>query len=811
MRTPLPIDAVLPKVTAAGSCVLVAPTGAGKTLRVPPALLGDDGMVILVEPRRVASRAAARRMAHELGVELGGLVGYRVRFDDRTSRATRIVAVTPGVFLQMLRANPYLDGIAAVAFDEFHERGLETDLALGLVRLVREAIRPELRVVVMSATLDPGPVRDYLGVPAVTSQGRTFPITTLYRPRPRGLNWPQAVADAAQLAFSETDGDLLLFLPGVREIRDAMTRLDGFCNQHDVLLLPLYGDLPSEEQDRALRQYVKRKIVVSTNVAEASVTVEGVTGVVDSGVARQSQFDPALGLDRLILGPISRAEADQRAGRAGRTRPGVAVRLWDEPAHRTRPAEPVPEVHRADVAGALLTLAALNEPGFVWLEPPRDDSTEKARATLAALGALDDSGAITQLGLRLSGLPCPPRVGRLLLEAERLGCLGRAAIAAAVLTERGAFQPFSPSAGTESDIAERVAAIERDSRNVGEVTRAAAQYRRLFPPGRDWETGDDALLRAVAAAYPDRVARRRGPGDSRGVMVGGRGVRLTPGSAVRDAALFACVEVDAGAVESPVRLASAIERDWLEPRLIRTETLTEFDPRSEKLVGRRRTRYLDLVLDESSAPVPAGPASDAVLVAAALISLPRVLPPDDTAAGRLFARLRWLAATAPDLTAISLGDELFTELLPGLAAGNRSFAELRAAPWADAILDRLTYPERQALDRLAPDSLTVPSGSAIALDYAASVPVLAVRIQELFGLAETPRIAGGRVKVLLHLLAPNGRPQQVTDDLPSFWRGGYAVVRKELRGRYPKHSWPDDPLTAEPTRGGEAAVRVDKP
>ena len=797
MRISLPIDAVLPQIRDAGSCVLVAPTGAGKTLRVPPTLLRDDGTVILVEPRRVAARAAARRMAQEWGCELGGPVGYRVRFDDRTSRMTRIIAVTPGLFLQMLRSNPYLDGIAAVVFDEFHERGLESDLALGLVRLVREAVRPDLRVVVMSATLDPGPICDYLSVPAVVSEGRTFPIQMHYRPRQQGRTWSEAVADAAVQLFAETAGDLLMFLPGVREIRETIALLDGFAQQHDILLLPLYGDLPPTDQDRALKQYDRRKIVVSTNVAEASVTVEGVTGVVDSGVARQSQFDAALGLDRLILGPISRAEADQRAGRAGRTRPGVAVRLWDEPSHRARPAAPVPEVRRVDVAGALLTLVALNEPGFAWLEPPRDDSANQARQTLFALGALAETGGITDLGARLSALPCPPRVGRMLLEAEALGCLDTATIAAAILTERGLPSSGGDSGG-ESDLANAVAAqLRRPSET---IARAAAQYRRLFAPGRD-RSDIDSLLRAIGAAYPDRVARRRGPGDSRGVMVGGRGVRLTPGSAVRDAPLFVCVDVDAGGVESPVRMASAIERDWLDARHMTIATATEFDAESARLIARRRTRYFDLILDEVPVAVPPGMESDAILIHAALANITHILPAPDSAAGRLLARLKWLAAVAPDLASLTIGDTELAELLPELAAGKRSFAELRAAPWFDAIRARLGYADWQTFERLAPESLVVPSGSLIALDYAGSSPVLAVRIQELFGLAETPRLAGGRVKVVLHLLAPNGRPQQVTEDLPSFWRNGYPVIRKELRGRYPKHSWPDDPLTAEPTRG----------
>lgn len=810
---PLPIDDVLPGLAGhlreSGAAVLVAPTGAGKTTRVPPAILSlGDGNVLLVEPRRVAARAAARRMADEAGGRVGGRVGYHVRFDNQTSGETRITAVTPGILLRRLHDDPFLDGVSAVVFDEFHERGLDTDLAVGLVRLLRRTVRPDLRVVVMSATLDPGPVASYLGdCPTIESRGRTFPVAVRYEPR-------QGLVDVVSQMLGETADDVLVFLPGVREIRQAMTDLGPEARRRDLLLLPLYGDLPPAEQDRALKQHDRRKVVLATNVAEASVTVEGVTVVVDTGVARQLEFDPVLGLDRLRLGPISRSAADQRAGRAGRTRPGVAVRLWDEQAHRARPADTEPEVRRVDLAGAVLALASVREPAFEWLEAPRPTAVARATALLRALGALDAAGTITSAGRRLAALPVPPRVGRLLTEGDSLGVPGRAAVAAALLTERDPFQSAArrPGEATDSDLLDRVEAVEAylETGRLGPlhpagadgVAYAANQFRRLLAGRDDPTAGPDALLRAVFAAYPDRLARRRSPGDPRGLMVGGRGVRLGPQSGVRDAELFVGVEVDAGEAESVVRVASAVRREWLPRELLTTAHEVTFDPAAEKLVARKVTRYLDLPIDDVPGHFADDEVAAAVLADAALAQLADVLPAPDTPAGQLRIRVRCLAGWLPDAGLPALADDDLRDALVELCRGRRSLAEVRAGPWVDALRGRLSYAQLQLVEREAPAALTVPSGSRITLAYEAGrPPVLAARIQELFGLAETPRVAGGRVKVLLHLLAPNGRPQQVTDDLGSFWASGYAVVRKELRARYPRHSWPDDPLAAEAMRG----------
>ncbi|MBA4066912.1 MAG: ATP-dependent helicase HrpB [Isosphaera sp.] len=838
-RDPLPVDAVLPELLAAlrshGAAVLRAPTGAGKTTRVPPALTGD-GLVIMLEPRRVAARAAARRMAAEHGTPLGDVFGYQVRFDRKAGPRTRVLVVTPGVLLRVLQDDPFLDGVSAIVFDEFHERGLEADLALGMVRLVRENVRPDLRAVVMSATVEPGPVAAYLGgCPVVDSPGRAFPVAVTYRPRRNDTPVSLAVADAVRDVLGETGGDVLAFLPGLREIRQTTDELAGVGAE----VLPLHGDLPPEQQDRALQQLDRRKVVLATNVAETSVTVEGVTAVVDCGLARQVEFDPSVGMDRLRLVPISRASADQRAGRAGRTRPGVCVRLWDEVGHRARPEQTVPEVRRVDLAGAVLQLLALGESDverFPWLDAPRPEALAESLRLLEQLGLIG-GGTLTDLGRVVSRFPAHPRVGRLLAEGERLGCPDRAALAAALLSERDpllrefdAGPPARTAPPTVSDVLDRVEALEAFERTgrldgpLGRLHRGGAravldvrdQLTRLLA-NRDREGAggatrsltvavrqepDDALLRCVFAAYPDRLARRREPGSTKAVTVGGRGVRLAPMSGVTEPELFVCVDVDAGGADAFVRLASGVDRSWLPPDRITTRTEVTFDEKTQRLAARKVTRFDDLALDDTPAHI--GDEAEAARVLADAVSerMDECLPPPDSEAGRFRTRVRCLRTWVPELDLPAFDAADLRDALESLCRGRRSLADVQHGPWLDLLRGRLTYDQWRAVEADAPDRLAVPSGSQIRVEYEEGrPPVLAARVQELFGLAETPRVARGRVKVLLHLLAPNGRPQQVTDDLTSFWRTGYPVVRKELRGRYPKHSWPEDPTTAEAVRG----------
>jgi ATP-dependent helicase HrpB len=811
------------------NAVLQAPTGAGKTTRVPPALLdgclAGGGRILLLEPRRLAARAAARRMVQERGGNLGDEIGYRVRFDRRAGSRTRVVAITPGILLRSLHDDPFLESVGVVIFDEFHERGLESDLALGMVRLLQQTVRPELKIVIMSATLAVEAVAGYLGgCPVIVSEGRLHPVEVRYEPRLEGTPWPAAAARAAERLLDHTEGDLLVFLPGLYEIRQAAHHVEAIARERDLAVLPLHGDLPPEQQDAALLPQGRRKIVLATNVAETSVTVEGITAVVDTGLARQMVFDPGVGLDRLKLTPISRASADQRTGRAGRTCPGVCVRLWSEVAHRSRPEQTEPEIRRVDLAGAVLQLLALGEKDvlrFLWLEAPPEATVEQALVLLRRLGAVGEEG-VTDLGQTMARLPVHPRVGRLLIEGERRGQPERVALAAALLSERDPFirsldRPESDSRpSTPSDVLDRVEALEEYERTgrirsfAGELNRGAARFvlqagDQLVRQVRSVEysvlgteySADEAVMRALLAAYPDRLARRREPGSRRGVMVGGRGVRLARSSGVTETELFLCIDVDAGQKETLVRQASAVQRDWLSPERISVTTEVAFDPETERVSARRRLRFEDLVLEESQAALPEGDETAKVLAAAAAEHLERVRPPADSPAGTFLTRVRCLRGWMPELGLPAFEEAALREVLTWLCPGRRSFEELRKADWLAALQGRLTHAQLQAVEREAPERLEVPSGSRITLRYEESrPPVLAVRIQEVFGLRETPRIAGGRVAVLLHLLAPNYRPQQVTDDLASFWANTYPLVRKELRARYPKHAWPDDPWTA---------------
>ncbi len=829
----LPIDAVLPPLLAAlrtsPSVVLRAPTGAGKTTRVPPAMLdapGFIGQIVLLEPRRLAARAAARRMAFERGGRLGDDIGYHVRFDRQAGPRTRVLVVTPGILLRLLHDDPYLEAVGTVIFDEFHERGLDSDLALGMVRLIQQTVRPELRMVVMSATLAVEAVAGYLGgCPIVVSEGRLHPVAIVHEPRAEAQPWPQAAADAAQRLLDRTPGDILVFLPGMREIQQTARHLEATATARGLAVLPLHGDLPPERQDAALLPQSRRKVVLATNVAETSVTVEGVTGVVDTGLARVLTYDASVGLDRLRLTPISRSSADQRAGRAGRTQPGICVRLWSPASPRSRPEQTDPEIRRVDLAGAVLHLLALGEKDvrrFPWIETPPEATVLRAFELLQRLGAVADD-AITDLGRELARLPTHPRLARLLVEGQRWGRLDRAALTAALLAERDPFSrtagepmPQRPHHATVSDILDRVEALEdfertgRSATPFGTLHRSAAhflfqardQLRRSLRPTNNQGDVEEAVLRALLSAYPDRLARRRQPGSDRGVMVGGRGVRIAPGSRVTEAELFLCIDVDAGQGETFVRQASAVRREWLAEEHLTTAVDVAFDEASEKVTATRRVRFLDLVLEEASASLPRDGTVEVALSKSVGENLARVLPPADSPAMAYLTRVRCVLAWLPESRLPSMEANDLRELLTWLCHGKRSFAELRGADWLGAIQSRLTYEQRQLIDREAPERWQVPSGSAIGLHYEEGrPPVLAVRIQEMFGLTETPRVAGGRVPVLLHLLAPNYRPQQVTDDLASFWANTYPLIRKELRARYPKHAWPEDPLTAPPQRG----------
>ncbi len=841
---------MLPRITEAlgraRALVLRAPTGAGKTTRVPPALLAagvaGEGQIVVLEPRRVAARAAARRMAEEGGWRLGEEVGFHIRFDRRAGPETRILVVTEGVLVRRLQADPFLEGVGAVVFDEFHERNLQSDLALAMARRVWSEARDDLALVVMSATLEPAPIADFLGgCPIVESEGRLYPVEVRYLDsasdrRPDDRRIEQKVAAGVKRALADSDGDVLAFLPGVGEIRRTATLLEPMAGR-GLRVMELFGDLPAEQQDAVLRRGDRRKVVLATNVAETSITIDGVSAVVDSGLARELRFDPSCGLDRLELTRISRASADQRAGRAGRQGPGLCLRLWTEHDDRSLAAVTTPEIRRVDLAAPALQLLAWGERDlerFGWFEPPEPAALERALDLLADLGAADARGS-TELGRAMAALPVHPRLARLLIAGRHAGELERAALAAALMSERdvvhrGGGRPVARVHGP-SDLLDRLEAVERFAAGgyaetaLGPVHRGRAHHvlrvgRQLTHLGKRAPRAagcgtqaadpDEIVLRALLAAYPDRVARRREAGGSRAerrggsraVMIGGRGVRLAEASCVRDGDLFLCLDLDDRCSEALVRQASRIEVDWLPADQLRNAVEAVFDEERERVAGRRRTYYRDLVIsDEECDPaLTAGGAGEVerVLVAAAGERLERALSLDDPDVAAFLARIRSLAEWRPDLVLPAFEAADLLALLPQLASAKRSFTELRRAPLLEILLGSLSYEQRRNLDRLAPEHLEVPSGSRVRLRYEpGEPPVLAVRIQEMFGAGRTPAVAGGRVAVLLHLLAPNMRPQQVTRDLASFWRNTYPQVRAELRARYSKHAWPEDPLAAK--------------
>ncbi|HYO25717.1 MAG TPA: ATP-dependent helicase HrpB [Lacipirellulaceae bacterium] len=832
----LPVAAVLPQAVAAtrtGAAVVTAPPGSGKTMLVPAAVLDDlpaGQKVILIQPRRLAARAVARRIAQLRESPLGAEVGYRVRFDSCASRETRLVVVTTGILLRRLLSDVSLDDVGAVVLDEFHERTIEMDLVLGLLVRIRDTLRPDLRIVVMSATLAAAPVAKLLGdCPVVHAEGRRFPVQVRYLRRGDQRDLTDLVAATLPEALDATDGHVLVFLPGVGEIMRVQEAVAPLASRHHVALLPLFGDLPGDQQDRALADLGARKVILATNVAETSITIDGVTAVIDSGQARQLRVSAATGLPRLELIPISQAAAEQRAGRAGRTAPGVCWRLWSEASHGTRPVAEAPEVVRSDLAEPLLLLLALGESeGFPWLDAPPAEALSNALHLLRLLGASDEAGKITPLGRQLAQLPAHPRLARMLLAGAQRGVLRETSIAAALLSERDPFRSGEQArrgprdyhqVRSRSDIVDRVAALQQHHVGGGaadpdlalhpvgarNVLRTADQLFHLadFPRAPRAEQPDLALMHAVLDAFPDRVARLRAGTRDRALMVGGRGVRLDKTSRVSDEPLFLAVELNDASGEARVRLASAIDRAWLSPQLLRTGTELFFNPTRGQVEARSRTYWVDLLLDESPAAVTDAAKAAEILAAAARQQLEGRLPPAEGAAGALLARMRGAAAAWPELDLPRLDSDALSSLLPQICLGLRTLEEVRHADWVGALRQHVGYDRMAEIDRLAPAEIQLPNGNRHALQYEpGKAPLLSVRIQELFGVRETPRVGGGRTAVLLHLLGPNYRPQQITSDLASFWQTTYPEVKKELRRRYPKHAWPDDPLEAQATRSG---------
>jgi ATP-dependent helicase HrpB len=825
--TDLPIEPLIPRILLElerhGTLVLQAPPGAGKTTRVPLALAAAPFLagksILVLEPRRLAARMAARHMATGLGEAVGDTVGYRVRMDSRVGPRTRVELVTDGLFLRRLQDDPALDDVGCVVFDEFHERGLEADLTLALTLESRAALNPALRLVVMSATLDAAPVAALLGgAPIVTSEGRAHPVETRYLARALPGHIEAGVAQAIGNALAQEDGSVLAFLPGAREIRRVAAHLADADLGPTVIVAPLYGDLAAREQDAAVAPAPpgQRKVVLASAIAETSLTIEGIRIVVDSGLARVPRYDPRSGMTRLETVRASQATADQRRGRAGRLGPGVCVRLWTEPDQRARTPHPVPEILAADLTPLALELAvwgAGDGRDLAFLDPPPSGALAQARDLLAQLGALDAQGRPTAHGRAMSRLGLHPRLAHMILAAVARG-LGRLACeTAAILGERDLFRGATNE--RDADLRARIATLrgERaesvDRTALNQAQALAKQWMRLANIGRGSSIADlNRLGEIVALAYPDRIAQARGDAVGQFRLTSGRGAFLLPTDALAAEPLLAVAALDGDARSARVFLAAPIDRAAIEEQFAdRFEDVEEigWDTRSESVIATRERRLGALVLGRRPVAAP-DPQALTRAMADGIRQLGLAALPWNAGALAVQSRISFLRrldpGAWPDVSEAALAADPLAWLgknLDGITRRNH----LTRVDVAAALLDRLDWKQRGELDRLAPTHIEVPTGRSVPIDYSGESPVLAVKLQEMFGARTTPTVADGRVPILIHLLSPAGRPVQVTQDLEGFWRNGYASVRAELRGRYPKHPWPDDPLTATPTKGAK--------
>ena len=824
--TPLPIDAVLGELARmlAGNnaAVLVAPPGAGKTTRVPLALLDEPWIkgrkIIVLEPRRIAARASAERMAHTLGERVGETVGYRVRFGSKVSRATRIEVVTEGIFSRQILDDPELSGVAAVLFDEFHERSLDADLGLALARDAQVGLRDDLRILVMSATLDGARVAKLLGeAPVIASEGRAFPVETRYLGRKADAPLERQMADAIAVALRADPGSVLAFLPGAAEIRRTQNFLGERIHDASIEIVPLFGALDAAVQDRAIAPAPEghRKVVLATSIAETSLTIEGVRIVVDSGMARVPRYEPDIGLTRLETVRASRAAVDQRRGRAGRTEPGVCYRLWDEPQTASLAAYTQPEILSADLSSLVLDVAqwGVGDPTtLAFLDSPPAPALKEARSLLRELGALDADGRITAEGNSLRALALPPRLARMIVDSHGLGTGEEAAEIAAVLTERGL-------GGDSVDLDARLDQFRRDrsqrassarglaqrwASQVASGEKAAATSASPSPQGG----GEPSTGVMLAFAFPERVARNRGNGSF--VLANGRGAAVEQTSALARAPYVAVAELTGTAANGRILLAAPISLADIELRFAdQIETADEilFDRNAMALRARRKKTLHAITLSE--APMALSPSMETaqVLADGLIASGPDKLPwskPLKQWRDRVMFLRRAEGETSqnpwPDLSDDALAAKREVWLVPALH-DKTSLKEFSSGDLSEALMTLLPWELRARLEREAPTHFEAPTGTMLAIDYEAEQgPTIAVRLQELFGLNTHPSIAKGAVPLVLELLSPAHRPVQVTRDLPGFWRGSYAAVRSDLRGRYPRHSWPEDPSSAMPTR-----------
>jgi len=813
--------------------VLHAPPGAGKTTRVPLALLNHlppgKGRIVMLEPRRIAAVSAARWMAKTIGEEAGQTVGYSIRFESMTSEKTRLEVVTEGILTRRIQSDPGLEGVRMVIFDEFHERSLQADLALSLTLDLRRGLREDLKVLVMSATLDCGPLASFLeGAPVITSAGRAFPVEERHLEVKKEGALQESIRDAVNEALKETAGGILVFLPGSGEIRACAQALLPVVERRGegITLHPLYGDLPFDEQERAILPSEKRKVVLATNIAETSLTIEGIQAVIDSGLTRRLRYDPSSGMNRLITVPVSKASAEQRRGRAGRLGPGVCYRLYSRHAFQSMAPFTPPEILTSDLSSLVLELAVwgVKDPsGLCWLDAPPEAAWNSALRLLKGLAAIYPDGSVTSLGRQMARLPLHPRLSRLLLRAGELGCRSLGADLSALLSERDILRKGNVGRvnyAKESDIADRLDILRRWRRGdkVSDVAdpwvlrtadRTSRQLMRLTSGKTDAENNDhpDLISRLLLSGYPDRVAKLREEGEGRFLLSQGRGVRLSPASSLIKSPFIIALNVDAGdKAEGFVRLAAPLAEETIRKECggrIKTRRRVEWDKRSRRIIATVEERFDSLLI--SSRPFNPSPEETLPLVCDMVRSGPSGMLNFTREVRQFQARVSLMRRTFPeenwpDLSDIGLISAPEDWLLPWL--GNiRSAEGLSALDILPGLRGQLSWKEQRRLDELSPVSIVVPSGSCIKIDYTSGdIPVLAVKLQEMFGLADTPTIAGGRVKLVLHLLSPARRPVQITQDLKGFWNTGYQLVRKELKGRYPKHPWPEDPWNAVPTR-----------
>jgi ATP-dependent helicase HrpB len=807
----LPIDDALGRLIealrAGNAAVLVAPPGAGKTTRVPLVLVDEpwaaDKKILVLEPRRLAARAAAARMASTIGEQVGDTVGLRVRFGSKVSRRTRIEVVTEGVFTRLILDDPSLEGIGAVLFDEFHERSLDADLGLALARDVQEGLRDDLKVLVMSATLDGARVAALLGnAPVVESEGRAFPVETRYLGRDPRERIERQMADAVQRALRVDTGSVLVFLPGAGEIRRTETLLRERIDDPNVDVVALFGALEGREQDRAISPAPKgkRKVVLATSIAETSLTIEGVRVVIDSGLSRVPRYEPDVGLTRLETVRVSRAAADQRRGRAGRTEPGVCYRLWDEPQTGSFDAYTRPEILSADLSSFVLDLAqwgAADPAKLAFLDPPPGPALTEAKALLLELGAIDAQNRITDEGRKLRELPLPPRLARMVVDAADEGAAGEAAMIAAIVTERGL-------GGDDVDLRHRLDQFRRDRSARGQDARAMA--KRWSDTLEGTQSGEGSPGSLLALAYPDRVAKNRGGGGGAFLLASGRGGNVDPASSLAREPFLTVAELTGAAAASRIVLAAPITLAEIEARFadkIEDRDTVIFDNASASLRARRSRRLGAVVLAEQIKQVTPD-ADTAKVLAQGIVSQGLDKLPWSKAALQFRTRVEFLRKTEgdewPDLSNEGLAKSA-AEWLEPLLADKTARSGIDAGELSDAVTSLVPWNLRRRLDDEAPTHFTAPTGSSVPIDYEAEQgPTVSIRVQEMFGLAKHPAIAGGRVPLVIELLSPGHKPVQITRDLPGFWRGSYADVRTDLRGRYPRHPWPDDPTTAPPTR-----------